>query len=200
MNIKKIFLMVLQLALLAMFACHKNPTDSSGQGEYQCKYRREVGIVYFDTVSANVKLPQVEIPWPSLTNSPWPFSKRTAQCMARTPYKGPRNGEIKWQALTPGRKNTCPPVIDGDGNIYIVNKCLGSPENPGDVYAVDQYGQVKWNFNGQHDLEQFIGSPMIDFDGTIYVGSLLGPGGYLYALNSDSTLKWVFNLESKSSQ
>ena len=185
------------LVLFLGYACKKTPGDP-GDGNNNGNSNGNQDIVYGDTATANVKMPQFDISWPSLADSPWPLAKRTPQCMARTPYLAPRDGEIEWEASTPGHKQLCPPVIGEDGTIYVTLEG-GLSDKPGGLYAVDQNGSVKWHFGVQHELEKFEGSCAISADGTIYVGTWGTEGlGFMYALNPDSTVKWTLDLGSES--
>ncbi len=147
-------------------------------------------------------MPQVDIPWPSLANSPWPLSHRTPQCVARTLLFGPRTGQILWQTAVPRGKVLCPPVIGEDGTIYVSVNVAGCPElPPSGLYAVSPNGEIKWKFTPPNHLknEQFDGSPMIGADGTIYVASWGNPAySFFYAVHPDGTVKWVYKLEAES--
>jgi len=52
-------------------------------------------------------------------------------------------------------------------------------------------GTLKWKFKIS---DQISSSPVIDSEGTVYIGS---KDGYLYALNPDGTLKWKFGTGSR---
>jgi hypothetical protein len=197
MKFKWFFWECFVLLVLILITCKKTPNDP-GDGNNNGNNNGNEDIVYGDTATANVKMPQLDIPWPSLAASPWPLAKRTPQCMARTPYLGPRDGEIEWEASTPGHKQLCPPVIGEDGTIYVTLEG-GLSDKPGGLYAVDQNGSVKWHFGVQHEFEKFVGSCAIGADGTIYVSTWGTESlGFMYALNPDSTLKWMLDLGSES--
>lgn len=101
----------------------------------------------------------------------------------------PTDGSVKW-SLSLGVDDHCfaSPAIGTDGNIYVATQ-------PGLLYAVSQYGQLLWTF----DLSSvgFTGtirsSPSIDANGSIYFGLNAGnPSSAFFSLNSDGTLKWIF--------
>jgi outer membrane protein assembly factor BamB len=101
----------------------------------------------------------------------------------------PLDGSVKW-SLDLGVNDHClaSPAIGADGTIYVATQ-------PGLLYAVSSTGQLKWTF----DLTTtgFTGtlrsSPAIDENGCIYFGTNTGsPTSALFALNSDGTLKWIF--------
>jgi outer membrane protein assembly factor BamB len=101
----------------------------------------------------------------------------------------PSDGSVKW-SLDLGVNDHCfaSPVIGADGTIYVATQ-------PGLLYAVSSTGQLKWSFNLA--TAGFTGtlrsSPAIDENGCIYFGINTGsPTSALFALNSDGTLKWVF--------
>jgi outer membrane protein assembly factor BamB len=76
-------------------------------------------------------------------------------------------------------------VIGSDGTIYATSfaDIVLSAFNPD--------GSQKWTFSGGDLFE--LGVPAIGADGTIYVGSVGGPIGNLYALNPDGSQKWTFS-------
>ncbi len=93
----------------------------------------------------------------------------------------PRNGSVKWTYNVPGNIRAGTPCISSDGSIY-----FGTSDN-GLFVALNPDGTEKW--------QKYIGvcefGPVIDRDGTIYVGSShdewVGGGyvsaGYLHAFN-----------------
>jgi len=85
------------------------------------------------------------------------------------------NGTIKWK-FEVGSDIESTPAIGSDGTIYV-----GSNDN--NLYAINPNGTLKWTFEtaGFRNL----GSPIIGFDGTIYLTAAA-----LYAINPDGTLKW----------
>jgi outer membrane protein assembly factor BamB len=100
------------------------------------------------------------------------------------------DGTLKW--LFENKRDAqfeSPPVIGSDGTIYVVlfDNC---------ICALAPDGTWKWGYA----TCQVYFPPAVGSDGTIYYGTDCGPppggGGYLYALNPDSTLKWTCLLES----
>ena len=39
---------------------------------------------------------QIDIPWPTLSNSDWPMIKRDPQFTGRSPYNGPQTPNVVW--------------------------------------------------------------------------------------------------------
>jgi hypothetical protein len=133
-----------------------------------------------------VSQPQTDIPWPTLANSPCPIANYNPQRVARSKYKGPQQGKIKW-TLFMGGKTTYAPVIGVDGTIYLTATRPGSGYS---LYAVSPEGQIKWEFNQPE--QQFQTSPIITADNSIILGTAFQykPGGILYIINSDGSIKW----------
>lgn len=144
-------------------------------------------------------MPQVDIPWPSLADSPWPMALRTPQAVGRTPFRGPRNGEILWQTSV-AEKVLAPPVIGPDGTIYV---CVEQDTSrTGILYAVTSEGHIKWTFRPTVGLfAKFAGSPIVGVDSTVYLGTWGGTDiGTFYALNPNGTVKWATVLNGATVQ
>jgi len=167
--------------------------------------------------------PQVDIPWPSLADSPWPIAHGNMQCTGRSRYQGPRQGAIEWKFPREGhylKENNGSAVIGKDGTIYFTTSHVlfavnpdgaekwrftteqymsGSPmvgaediiyvgtgkDDKGCYYAIDNEGNVIWEFQAQENLYSY--ADAIGLDGTIY---FTGAEGTLYALNPNGSLKW----------
>jgi outer membrane protein assembly factor BamB len=88
------------------------------------------------------------------------------------------NGVVKWSCQI-GFLETSSPAIGDDGTIYIGN-------HDRKVYAINpKDGSIKWSFQTGCYI---IPSPAISADGTIYVGN-----AYIFAINSDGSLKWIYD-------
>ena len=64
----------------------------------------------------------------------------------------------------------------------------------GELVALDPHGQETWTFHGGRSVD-FNESPVAAPDGTLYV---IGTQGPLFALASNGTFKWVFNLPAST--
>jgi outer membrane protein assembly factor BamB len=84
-------------------------------------------------------------------------------------------GAGEWQFLTGGEIESSAAVDPDDGTIYI-----GSDDSY--VWAINPNGTKKWRFRTNGNVES---SPIIDVDGTVYIGSL---DGNVYALKTDARL------------
>jgi len=86
----------------------------------------------------------------------------------------PNNGSVKW-TFDPGPGSSIRgsnPCISADGTIY-----FGTYDS-GKIHAVNSDGTEKWQVSIGGDVES---APAIGEDGTVYIGSQLLNGGYLYA-------------------
>lgn len=140
-------------------------------------------IVYGDTANA-VKMPQTDIPWPSLADSPWPMFLHDPQHTSRSPYAGPQQGSYEVFAGTNHAEVFSSPAIAADGSILF---------GADGVYRLDAAGETLWHYNADPlpQIRNYVQtSPLITSDGTVYVGSQTGT---LYALRHNGTLKWSFD-------
>lgn len=100
-----------------------------------------------------------------------------------TTYAISSNGTLLWKYNT-GDYGTCSPVLSADGTIYIVTTNTSSST----LYALYPTGTLKWTRN----MGIVYGSsPVIGNDGTIYIAD---HDGVFYAINTDGTVRWTYNL------
>jgi len=124
-------------------------------------------------------MPQIDIPWPSLADSPWPMSTVNPQGIARSRYLGPQEGEVLWaivSELTP--LDEVGPAIGPDGIIYFTGAGITKS-----FLALTPEGHIKWSLGFQ-----LLTGPIVAADSTIYVG-----GRGFYALRPDGTVKWALD-------
>ncbi len=101
----------------------------------------------------------------------------------------PKDGSVIW-SLSLDVDDHCfsSPAIGADGTVYVATQ-------PGIIYAVSHDGQPLWTFNiaSAGFTGFFRSSPSIASDGSIYFGLNAGnPSSAFFAVNSDGTLKWLF--------
>jgi outer membrane protein assembly factor BamB len=92
------------------------------------------------------------------------------------------DGTLKWQFQTGGNVEASP-AIAADGTIY-----FGADDNF--LYALYSDGTLKWKHDARDDVRS---SPAIGSDGTVYFGTDSRTIFDFYALNPDSTVKWVLS-------
>ncbi|GMU98024.1 MAG: hypothetical protein AMXMBFR51_07620 [Ignavibacteriota bacterium] len=126
---------------------------------------------------------QVDIPWPTLANSPWPMIKHDPQFTGRSQYLGPQTPTVSWSedmefGIFSG------PVVDQKGYLY-----FGSYNVDSDFFYcyIPNYG-LKWQYETGSNRAPESGI-IIDSSNTIYFG---GRDNYLYALSYDGDLKWKY--------
>ena len=130
---------------------------------------------------------QVDIPWPSLADSPWPVSRGDMQGTGRSEYVGPSTNNVIWRKDMPlGIFHG--PVIGYNGNLFVGTRAYTgfSGDTANYFYSMDKNGENIWTFI-TYDPRANVAGPTITNDGTIYFSSI---GSGLYAINSDGTLKW----------
>ena len=99
---------------------------------------------------------------------------------------GPPIYDVRWNV---NKSIMATPAIASDGTIYIYSSANY-------LFAVNPDGTEKWRFYVKWGND-FWSSPVIDLDGTIYVGSARSQedsdyDGGLVAVNPDGTQKWLF--------
>jgi len=140
--------------------------------------------------------PQVDIPWPSLADSPWPMHHHDPQSTGRSPYVGPQQGKVAWK-FNVGAPVGTSVAIGPDSTIYFASSYeMYEGKQVPFLYALDWNGNLKWKFKLRlersfADASQAC-SPLVAADGTIYIGSR---DHLLYAINPDGTLKWTFQAD-----
>jgi len=147
--------------------------------------------------------------------TPWPMFQQNPQLTGQSLFVGPESPRVKWKFVMLGAGLYATPIIDSDGNIYVVSDfslsvinsdgapkwrlpvidpspsvALGRDEtiylgSDNHLIAANSSGQIIWRYSTNGDIT----SPIIGPDGTIYVGS---EDENIYAINPDGTLKWQY--------
>jgi outer membrane protein assembly factor BamB len=78
------------------------------------------------------------------------------------------------------------PAIGPDGDLYFVAG--------GRLYRASSSGSVMWEYVTDNSSASLVVSPALAADGTVYIGSTYG--STLYAVSTDGTPKWSFQLSS----
>ncbi|MEJ2102970.1 MAG: PQQ-binding-like beta-propeller repeat protein [Ignavibacteriaceae bacterium] len=134
---------------------------------------------------------QIDIPWPTLSNSDWPMIKRDPQFTGRSPYKGPQTPNVVWIKNMPNGIFSGP-VIGEEGNLYFGSYYVFGD----DFYSYRPDGNQIWTF-GTGSGRATQSGILIDSSGTIYFGSR---DSCLYALNSGGILKWKYKTSGAITQ
>jgi len=154
--------LLLILGVLLLLSCReKNPTKPPNENRH----------------------PQVDIPWPSLADSPWPMHHGNPQSTGRSSALGPQQGAIAWQ-YNVGEAIGTSIAIGADSTIY-----FGSEGS--NLCALNWDGQLKWKLHLTDQYEQG-SSPLVASDGTIYIGTR---ARMLYAVNPDGSIKWTYSTD-----
>jgi outer membrane protein assembly factor BamB len=159
---KKVTLGLSFLLILTVLTCHKkNPTSPPAE-------------------EIPATMPQTDITWPSLANSPWPMYLHDPQHTSRSPLPGPLKGEYSIVAKMNDQVSSSP-SITADQKIIV---------GADGIYSFTSGGALNWHFNtgGTHN-RSIQSSALITANGTIYIGCL---DGILYALKSNGELKWSY--------
>jgi hypothetical protein len=127
---------------------------------------------------------QVDIPWPSLADSPWPTTRGDGQATGRSKYIGPRNANYVVKKDMP-LGISFGPVIGYDDILFTGSASLNTvPYNR--FYSLTPYLDTIWTFITPSSWPNKTG-PALGADSTIYFSS---NGGSIYALDYSGKLKW----------
>jgi hypothetical protein len=118
-------------------------------------------------------IPQQQLPWPGLAQTPWPMARHDPQCTGRSQYRGPQLGKVK--ALFHPTYDCTVPVVGADTLFFV-----GSG---GSLLAISFSGDLKWGVN-LGNTSRFESPPVLLADGSIFI---MGDKGYSLRLQ-DTTL------------
>jgi outer membrane protein assembly factor BamB len=168
---KKLAFLIFVLGVALVFSCHKkSPTE---------------------TPPDNNTHPQVDIPWPSLADSPWPMHHHDPQSTGRSRFSGPQQGKVVWKLNVGGPVSTSV-AIGPDSTIYFATSYDTSEGfQRAYLYALDWSGNLKWKFKLNDNIQDC--SPLIGVDGSIYIGTT---DHYLLAIHPNGTVKWRFEADA----
>jgi hypothetical protein len=110
---------------------------------------------------------QVDIPWPTLIDSPWPMSKHDPQGTGRSSFTGPKTPNVFWtRDMEYGILSG--PVLDQDNNLHFgTNTYLGFSDTSNYFYSVSSKGGLNWEFRTFEGFPNISGL-LISADSTIY--------------------------------
>jgi outer membrane protein assembly factor BamB len=127
---------------------------------------------------------QVDIPWPTLADSPWPMIKHDPQFTGRSPYKGPESAKVLWNKAMNNGGIFSGPVMGEDNNLYFGSYYIHSDS----FYSYCPKGTLRWVYETSTNRAPAAGI-LVDSSNTIYFGSR---DSCVYALNPNGTLKWKY--------
>ncbi len=161
---RKLKFFLLLLGLTVLFSCEKkNPTPPPENNTH----------------------PQVDIPWPSLADSPWPVTHGDMQCTGRGKFIGPREGKVVW---TFSEENfvfeESGIVIGTDGIIFFTARIRGT-EGYHALYALNPDGSLKWKQKLNGTNTDWSPTPIIGRGETIYV---IRQNGRFYSFDKNGTI------------
>lgn len=130
-------------------------------------------------VENNDIVPQTDIPWPSLADSPWPMHHHDPQSTGRSKYRGPQNGKIK-SRLEYGMGYSSLSI--GYNKLFFI----GTAYPPPTFYAYDYEGITRWT-------SSFIcnTTPLISSDSIIY--SMGGWDMFGFSNRGDTVVKRILD-------
>jgi len=139
-----------------------------------------------DPLPGNNIHPQIDIPWPSLADSPWPITHGDMQCTGRSKFKGPREGKVVWTFSEEDFIFEESAIVIGeDGTIYFT-AIIRRPIRQHYLYALNPDGTLKWK-QKLNDTDAYSPTPIIGKEDVIYV---IRQDGSYYAFDNDGNLKW----------
>ncbi len=101
----------------------------------------------------------------------------------RTIYALTQTGELKW-SYDSSENIASHLAVDKEGNVYFGTMFYTPSTWGGHVYSLDRDGNLRWKYDARGWVQS---EPVVDSTGTIYFYS---SSEYLYAFNSDGSLKW----------
>jgi PQQ-like domain len=135
---------------------------------------------------------QVDIPWPTLMDSPWPMTKHDPQGTGRSSFTGPKTPNVFWtRDMEYGVLSG--PVLDHDNNLYFgTNTYLGFSDTSNYFYSVSSKGELNWEFRTFEAYANTSGL-LISADSTIYFNATKYK---MYALDVNKNLRWIHQSDS----
>ena len=128
-----------------------------------------------------------------LMTAAWPMDGNDPQHTGRTAAVGTQDPREDWSFDGAGSFDSSV-AIGADGTLYaFANPDFSDPEFRGTLYAIDQFGAVRWEFPAPRLIS---GTPALGSDGIVYLGS---EDGSLHALDADGSLRWSFFAGDNSS-
>lgn len=161
-NLKNLFTFLMILLALFIYSC-----DSSTKPEDE-----EPQIV-----------PQVDIEWSSLANTPWPMHHHDPQSTGRSKYAGPQQGIISKRVYV-GLS------VTGISIGYNSTIFIATSYPPFDFFAMDYEGNTKWVYSYVRGYT----TPLISRDSTIYVSG----SEYLLSFNHEGDTLWRKQIEKST--
>lgn len=162
---KKLIYIILISALLLLLSCHKkSPTGPPNDNIH----------------------PQMDIPWPSLANSPWPITHGDAQCTGRSKFKGPREGKFVWAFSEEDFIFEESGIVIGEDSAIYFTAEIRRPQMRHYLYALNPDGSLRWK-QKLNDTDAYSPTPIIGNGDFIYV---IRQDGRYYAFDHDGNLKW----------
>ena len=162
---KKLTFLIFTMAIIILSSCNKkSPTKPP---------------------PSNNTHPQMDIPWPSLADSPWPITHGDMQCTGRSKFKGPREGKVVWTFTEEEfifEESSI--VIGEDGTIYFT-ALVRKPRRHHNLYALNPDGTLKWK-QKLNDNDAYSGPPIIGNGDFIHVIRL---DGRFYTFDKNGSLK-----------
>ena len=180
---KKRILCALLLLLLLAAACTDKKDPVKPEPNPEPPPVPAYTFIYGDTLNATAQCPQVDIPWPSLANSPWPMAMVNQQGLSRTPFPVLTGGSLIWSE---------PPVPADTGYGHCDRGLAVGPD--GTIYrndgwsahtAISTAGQKLWTISDPYEPRS---GAAIGNDSTIYCGARHG----FLAISPKGTVKWAF--------
>lgn len=123
-------------------------------------------------------VPQTDIIWPSLADSPWPMHHHDPQSTGRSKYAGPKDGILS--------KKVPASNMDAGVSVGLSQTLYLSTDDPYIFYALDYSGNVKWKIEGIN----YQSTPLISVDGTIFCKQF----DKIIAISKDGNILWNYNI------
>lgn len=128
------------------------------------------------------QMAQEGVPWPSLSNSPWPMHRHDPQRTGRSPFLGPSAGELEWSINPTGKlfKTTTGIAIGRNNEFYFPDYLIASH-----LFALNPDSTTIWNFEIGGGMWES-STPLIGAGDIIYIETTADQ--QLYAITPDGKI------------
>ena len=135
---------------------------------------------------------QNEIPWLTLSDSPWPMMKHDPQATGRSPFVGPKTANIIWTMDMPYGLLSGP-SIGPDNNLYFGSNTFFFNDTANYFYSIYPKGEIRWEIRTPERYANPTAA-LISADSSVYLNST---GYNLYSVKLNGEFNWTYTAETR---
>lgn len=141
-------------------------------------------------------MPQGEIPWPSLADSPWPMAKHDPQLTGRSPYLGPVNGTVKWTYRDSLVQFQSGIALGKAGQIHVIGGDAWAPGGVGKIITLEkETGTLNWEYEIGEGIPTL--TPLVMANGNTVYGTRHGK---IFCFDGTGTQIWTYEIDVGSGE